>query len=241
MFGIFALFSESGLSFWERIAAWYQNSVLKELLTYFGDRYFSVEFGVYENFSVSATAGTTARNIILAIAAGLIIASIMTAYTRTGLGGFVRKLLKEECVSPESAKTLIELGYFRSTMIRRELTRGSSLRMVVRCREEEESIAADAKDTEVSASQNGNGTTQNTKRASKTTSENRYRPNFLTAHFYIPEDLRYRAEVRFDQKGSGWGLVVLIAVLTVVAAAVLCWFLPDVLVLADNLISVFAP
>ena len=137
MFHVFSLFSESGLSFWERVAAWYENSLLKELVTYFGERYFSVEFGVYENFSLGQNASVTARNMILAVAVGLIVASIMTAYLRMGHGGFVRKLLAEDCTSPEKAKTLSELGYFRSSIIRRELTRGTVLRMVVRCREEE--------------------------------------------------------------------------------------------------------
>jgi len=41
-------------------------------------------------------------------------------------------LLKNECFSPESAKTLSELDLFRNASIRRELSRGNNLRMVVR-------------------------------------------------------------------------------------------------------------
>jgi len=145
MFGILALFSTSDLSFWEKIAAWYEKSLINELLTYFRERYFTVEFGVYENFTVSPGMGETVRNVIVAIALGLIVAFLMTAYFRVGLGNFVRKMLKEECFSPESAKNLMELGYFQSTMIRRELTRGGSLRMVVHQYEDtEEGSAAEA-------------------------------------------------------------------------------------------------
>ena len=65
--------------------------------------------------------------------------------------------------------------------------------------------------------------------------------DFLTARFYIPEDLRYRAEIRFEKKGSGWGIVALVAVLTVVVAILLCRFLPSLFTLADNIITMLAP
>ncbi len=202
-----ALQSASG-SLWERLVLWYQGSFFAELFDYLGERYFSVEFGKYENFSISSGAGVTARNIILALTLGIILAVFITAYTRVVLGGFVRTLLANDATSPESAKSLASLGYFRSVSIRRELTRGGSLRMVVRSAEE----VKDPKKTD-----------------------------FTAARFYIPEDLRYRAELRFDKKGSGWLPVILIATLAIIIAAALCIFLPDVLQLADNIITVFSP
>lgn len=246
MFGLFALFSEGGLSFWEKIAAWYESSVINELFTYLTERYFSVELGTYENFSVGAGTATTVRNIILALMIGFIAASVMTAYTRQGLGGFVRKLLREECLSPEQAKTLMELGYFRSSMIRRELSRGTTLCMVVRCCEEKPSQdptpeqkttqgqdQSSAPDQIAEAFENVTPASQNTQTYRKI--------DFLTARFYIPEDLRYRADVRFDAKGSSWGLVAVSAVISILAAALLCWLFPDVIALADNIITWLAP
>lgn len=228
MFGLFALFSEGGLSFWEKIAAWYESSVINELFTYLTERYFSVELGTYENFSVGAGTATTVRNIILALMIGFIAASVMTAYTRQGLGGFVRKLLREECLSPEQAKTLMELGYFRSSMIRRELSRGTTLRMVVRQCEAHESL--DSQENEAPSNEKPESHSQKTTKI-----------DFLTARFYIPEDLRYRADVRFDAKGSSWGLVAVSAVISILAAALLCWLFPDVIALADNIITWLAP
>lgn len=228
MFGLFALFSEGGLSFWEKIAAWYESSVINELFTYLTERYFSVELGTYENFSVGAGTATTVRNIILALMIGFIAASVMTAYTRQGLGGFVRKLLREECLSPEQAKTLMELGYFRSSMIRRELSRGTTLRMVVRQCEAHESL--DSQENEAPSNEKPESNSQKTTKI-----------DFLTARFYIPEDLRYRADVRFDAKGSSWGLVAVSAVISILAAALLCWLFPDVIALADNIITWLAP
>lgn len=213
-----ALFFGGKLSVWEKIVTWYQNSVLYEIFAYLGERYFTVEFGAYENFSLDAGAGVTARNLIFAVAFGLVVASAMTAHVRNGLGDFVRALLKTESFSPESAKTLEELDYFRNTSVRRELTRGSVLRMVVRCREEEEWQAA-----------------------SPERKDENYTIDFTSAHFYIPEELRYRADVRFDKVGSGWRPVLAVALFALLASAALCWLLPDVLRLADNLISFMAP
>ncbi|MBQ2735619.1 MAG: hypothetical protein IJF33_07270 [Clostridia bacterium] len=219
---------------WEKLSAWYQNSLLCELLNYIGDTYFSVQFDAYDNFSISSEAGVTVRNAILAAMLGIVIAAVMTAYYRNdrGPGGFVRHLLKEEVYSPEKAKTLLELGYFRNPTIRRELARGSTLRMVVRCREAEEAALA----AEEPANNLQNGVKKRKTYARKTT-----KIDFRTAHFYIPEELRHRADVRFDKKGSDWGRVIATAIVTIGVASALCWLLPDVLHLADNLINILSP
>ena len=232
-----AAFSGGGGSLWEKIAEWYQGSLIHELLEYLSQTYFSVDFGTYEHFSVSGTSGGTVRNMILAIALGIIIAAVLTAYTREGLGGFVRRLIKEDALAPEKSKTLMELGYFRSTMLRRALSRGSALRMVVRCTEQE---AFEANRAEQGTDAVGTADKPKAKIPFlKGTSE--YRMDFTTARFYIPEDLRHRAEIRFDKKGSGWIPVIVISVVTVIAASALCFFLPDLLQFADNLIGIFSP
>ena len=60
--------------------------------------------------------------------------------------------------------------------------------------------------------------------------------DFVNDRFYIPEGLRYRAEVRYTQKGSGVLPLVLTVVLTIVGSGLLCRFLPDILRLADWLL-----
>ena len=240
MFGLFAYLSSSDLSFWERIAEWYQGSVIRELIAYFYEKYFTIEFAAYENFSVADGLGTTLRSIILALAVGIIASALLTARMRVGLGGFVKKLLREDCLSPEKAKTLYDLGYFRNPMIRRELACGSVLKMVVRCREQDEK--------ECNADQKSDsGDKKNTEELPERPQKRTYvlqkpeKIDFTTAHFYIPEDLRYRAEIRFDEKGSSWRSAILLTVGAVVVSALLCAFLPDVVAFVDNLISFFAP
>lgn len=278
MFDFTHLLSANAPGLWERIAEWYQDSVIHELITYFEERYFTMEFGAYENFSLSTGGAATIRNLVFAMAVAMVVCAIWTAHVRIGLGRFVRRLLRTEATSPESAKTLAELELFRNATLRRELARGTNLRMVVRC------VHADGRDTAVGAwretdpylapnaepvsEPDGAGSTEGegsadeqtaTLKTPSTTAETAptccenaptYRKNankqalsidFLTARFYVPEDLKYRAEIRFEKRGSGWPAAVLTVVLAVVLAALLCWLLPDLIHLADLIISLASP
>ncbi len=229
----------SGSSFWEKLAQWYQNSVFGELMAYFYERYFRLEFGAYNHFSISERGANTLNKIIIGLIFGCIFAAVYTVYQKKTVGAFVRKLLKSEAFSAESSKNLLDLEEFRSTVVRRELAKGTFLRKVVRCREEEAFYAA-LRETTDTAQEAGKGSAARSPYA-KRDKEHTFRMDFTTAHFYIPEDLKYRAELRFDQKGSSWLFVLLTAVLTPVIASLICQFLPDILQMCDNLITFLAP
>ena len=205
-----------GSSFWEQIAGWYQNSTLGELISYFRETYFSIRFGAYDNFSVTEQTANIVNKIIPALIIGIIIAAIATVYCRRVVGQFVRTLIEKEALSPESGVTLFDTGAFRSTVVRRELYRGAFLKKVVRCREEEAFIAEKGSDAS-------------------------YQIDFTRDHFYIPEELKDRAEIRFNPKGSSWLTVVLTAVLTPIVVGLICRFLPNILQFADSIITYFAP
>ena len=141
------VFSSVGsTSFCEQIAAWYQNSTLGELISYFHQTYFSIQFGAYDNFSISEQMANTINKIIPALILGIIIAAVATVYSRRIVGEFVRTLIKNEALSPEMGMTLFATGAFRSTVIRRELCRGAFLRKVVFCREEQAFLNEKGKD-----------------------------------------------------------------------------------------------
>ena len=246
MFSVLSVFHAPTLAFGENVVTWYQNSLIKEFLDYFSTRYFSVQLGTYENFAVSAGTGALVRNIILALAAAIIVAACVTAYTRVSMGAFVRRLISEGALSPDDAKTLLELGYFRDPSIRRALSRASALRMVVRrvgdglpdpAENGGESGEADAADV----SENEDVEVQNIAENAPRMQINDEKIDFTTARFYIPEALRYRAEIRFDPKGSGWRSAILISIFAVVVAAVLCFFVPELIQFADNIITWLAP
>ena len=132
----------SGSSFWEQLAQWYQHSVFGELMTYFYERYFRLEFGAYNHFSISEQGTRTLNKIIIGLVFGCIFAAVYTVYQKKTIGTFVRKLLKCEAFSTETSKNLLDLEEFRSTVVRHELAKGTFLRKVVRCREEEAFYAA---------------------------------------------------------------------------------------------------
>ncbi len=205
-----------GSSFWEQIAGWYQNSTLGELIAYFKETYFTVRFGVYDNFSITEQTANIVNKIIPALIWGIIIAAIATVYCRRILGDFVRTLIQKEALFPEAGVTLFEAGSFRSTVLRRELCRSAFLRKVVFCREEQEFLSEKGKDAT-------------------------YKIDFTKDHFYIPEDLKYRAETRFNQKGSTWLYAVATIVLVPTVIGLLCRFIPNILGFADSLITFFAP
>ncbi len=188
--------------------SWYHRSAFRELITYLDDRYFSVDLGVYQHFSVSAQTGSVVRNLILGLALGLILAAGISCYLKTVHGGFVRRLLAEGCTTPETAKSLYELGYFHNISIRNQLRSGGTISALVHRVGAVGEPASDA-------------------------------TNLSAARFYIPEDLRYRAEFRYEKKGSGAPMMILTVVLTVVAAALLCRFLPQLLGLADVILGIF--
>ena len=203
-------------SFGEQLAGWYQNSTLGELIAYFKETYFTVRFGAYDNFSVTEQTASIVNKIIPALIWGIIIASVATVFCRRIVGAFVRTLIEKEALSPETGVTLFDTGAFRSTIIRRELCRSAFLRKVVFCREEQAFLEEKGKDAV-------------------------YKIDFTRDHFYIPEDLKYRAQTRFNQKGSTWVYVVLTVIIVPVVVGLICRFLPNILQLADSLITFFAP
>ena len=203
-------------SFWEKIAIWYQNSTLGELITYLRETYFSIRFGVYDNFSITERNVSVVNKLIPALIWGIIIAAIATFFCRRVVGEFVRTLCEKEAFSPETGMTLFDTGLFRSTVIRRELSRSAFLRKVVFCPEEQAFLLEKGKDAT-------------------------YKIDFMKDHFYIPEDLKYRAENRFSAKGSTWIYVVITVVAVPIVVGLLCRFMPNILQLIDSLMTFFAP
>ena len=350
MFDKILLSATTELTLWEKFVEWYQNSFLCELLTYLKDTYFSVNFGAYENFTISETTAETIRLLIPAIGIAMVFACLLTARLRVVQGRFIRRLLKGESFSPDSAKTLAELELFRNASIRRELSRGSNLRMVVRCvhkdgrdtgvgvyldrsseellkfyemeeaekeriraakkaaeeerakrkaaakaREEfvdesldellkeeldeaveesfEESLEEktdeatecadaaeadggearlqdvtedsidepDAQNTEAGDAQSGEITPENRGAMRRRSMRSLPKIDFTTAKFYIPKELKHRADVRFERRGSSWAPAVASIALVILMTGVVCWLLPYILTLADGIISLMAP
>lgn len=218
-----------------RICAILQNdtepTLIEELWQYFRDRYFTVDMGRYEHLELGSGSLINISHVILGLFAGVIIAAMFASYDKNKLGGFVRKLVREQCLSAETAKTLSELGYdaARGLGIRSSLKHGSVLRRVVHC------VERDAHEADVAAARAAY--------VEKMGSEKGFDAplfvmDFETAHFYIPDEEHYRAEVRFEEKGSGWRALLLVIVVSVICAVLICFFLPEILQMVDNMLGI---
>lgn len=238
------LFPPTGLV-WESIVNWYRDSVFHELLSYLSERYFSVHFHIYEHIPLGPSANGSAQMIIVAVMIGLILSSIVMAITKARYGRFVKKLLKQDCLSPEKSKTLSELEEFRNSSVRRAFFIGHALTKCVYCVRAGEVSAEDPAETAeaLQASEDGEekGAAEMSEVRAADRVASRERLDYTVARFYIPEDLKYCAEIRYESRGSGWLPVALTVVLSIVGAALVCWLLPDFIQLLDNLISMTAP
>ena len=115
------------MTLWDKIAAWYHQSVFSELFRHLSENVFGVQFGYYEHIAVGENAARTARTLILSLMFGAIFAAAATVYTKTVPCGFLRRLLGMGATSPDRAVTLLESGYFRSMGVRADLKRGGML------------------------------------------------------------------------------------------------------------------
>ncbi len=212
------LFSEKGL--------------LKELWDYVIDKYFSPDIPPLENFSLGTGSLVSLQIIIIGLSVGIIIALFSTIFNKRYVGDFIRKLIYEDCFDANRAKTLYELGYHRSPSIRGMIKSGGTLSRWVRCVEEDEFL-----------------TVVNKKRAEfDELHKNEPRPPRFkepefkrdpgTMHFYLPEEKKYAAEVKFDKIGTNFGVAILMTVFAIVLCSFLCYILPDMLQFLDNFIGV---
>ena len=175
---------------------------------------FTIEAREYANFTFDASARTTLRNVILAFCIGILIASLYMLYQKLVPGNIIRAILKAEAHTPEAAKTLTELGLDKNPLYRFELRHNATLKkMVLRASEQ---------------APNENGNDPANKNAENIAGEER---------FYISEEEKYRAEIRFDKKGNGVAGLVLTAVLTVVLAFLLIKLTPAILGMIDTLLG----
>ena len=155
----------------------------------------------------------------------LIIASLLAWYNRVVLGSFPRAVLDGECNSPESAKTMSELGYKKNPFVLFSLRFGSMLRREISCVEAE----AWAKE---------NAGTKRSKFADFWLPEKKYKINFETDHFYIPEEKVDDIKRKFNPKGANLLSIILVCVISVLVCALLSFALPELIKMMDNFITV---
>lgn len=210
-----------------------EKSLIAELWQYFTDKYFNPDAVYLENFKGGSNRILSLRLIIIGLTVGFCVAAILTLIDKKHLGGLVRKMLSDECIGKENAKTLYELGYHKNPAIRGSVKKGSVLKRWVKCVEEDEHYEEIAKKREEFEIAHAND-----KKA----------PEFKVVefkrdpdkhHFYIEEEKKYSAAVKFDSKGTNVVSVILVILISIIICAFLCFVVPDMLTLFDNFISGF--
>ncbi len=192
----------------------------------------------YENLNIGEGSMMSVKNLIIGLFIGLSIAGFSAVFNKRVLGSFVRKLLYEECLSPESAKTLGELGYLKNSSIRYGVTRGVNLRRVVRCREEEEALEEETKAREEYEKKREED--PSLPKYEKLHKDKSFKVDATNHHFYIPAEMKYMADVKFEQKGTTWLSAVAFVIAMMIFLVVVLLALPYILELLNDLVGAFS-
>ena len=207
-------------------------TLVEELWKYFDEKYFSSDLPYLDNFSIRNSEVIFCKLIIIGISIGIIVAALCNLFNKRYVGNFVRKLIKEDCMRAENAKTLSELGYSKSLGIRYVIKSGGSLSRWVRCAEEDEFLEALAEKKKEFEEQHASD-----KKPPKF-KEPQFKRDLNKMHFYLPEEKKYSAEIRFDPKGAHLLGVILVTVVSISLCLWLCYMLTDIIKLFDNFINV---
>ncbi|MBQ9080993.1 MAG: hypothetical protein IJY27_07990 [Clostridia bacterium] len=207
-------------------------SLWEELWEYFNDKYFTPDYGDYTYIEISESSMVSLPAIVFAFFIGINIAAIAAIFNKRVLGDFARALISVEAHTPETAQTLEQLGYLKNTAIRSSLKNGTTLRRVVKCVEEEAYYAElEKKRREFEAS--------NTDPKAKF-KEIPFSMDVSTAHFYIPEDQKYTAELKFEKKGTNWLTFAGVFIGSIVISLLVIWVVPELLQMLDNFLGMFS-
>ena len=207
--------------------------LIQELWEHFYDNYFNNNM-YYEYLDMDQTDLVWLKTLILGLFVGLSIASFATLYDKRTLGNMVRRLIATDCLSPEKAQTLEQLGYARSSIARHAVRKSVSLRRVVRCREEEEFLA------EQEQRRTEHEEKRKLDRSLPRFRDAEYRFDLEHDHFYIPEDMKYMADVKFERKGTTLFAAILFTVLLAIGYVILLVNLPSILDILNDFVGGFS-
>lgn len=192
----------------------------------------------YSNFELS-NPFISLKLIIWSLFIGFVAASLLAVYNKRVIGGFVKKLLSEQCLSPDAAITLTELGYGTDFFIKSALRGDNALnRFVSRVDSAQNNVNTDGtNDGADIADVKPEAIPDDKAPAKKRGSREKKNIDFMTARFYIPEDVKYRAEVRYASRGTDLFSLFLCVFIFAAAAFAALYLIPDLIQLIDNFIS----
>lgn len=216
-----------------KMGAGEQQSLFSALWQYFRDTLWNPPDEYYEHLNIGSNSFLSVRLVILGLCIGLSIAAFAAVFNKRVLGEVVRRVLKAQALSPESAKTLDELGYGDSYFAHLAVRKSTTVRRVVKCREEQAFIA------EQNELREQHNERRKSDKSLRTFKERSYKINTFADAFYIPEELRYTAEFKFEKKGSTWLGAIIFTVIMAVVFVLALVYLPDLLGMVNSIVGNF--
>ena len=153
------------------------------------------------------SSASTVELVAVSVFVGAVFATVMMYISRTLMGRAVRALINAGAIGSENAKTLQELGLSGDLLLQRELRKKGALRKLV----------SEADDTIVDLPDG----------SSYYTRENPL--DLKTGRFYIREENRVRAELRYSSKGSDIFMLLISIILYLVVAYGVYMFIPFII------------
>ena len=225
-------------------------TLLEELVDYIVGKYLTPNFGAYEytNIKVDTDPLVSPAMIFVGAFIAIMAGAAIMIFNRRVLGRMVRRLIKNDALSPDRAKTLDELELSDNRAIKLFLNR-MTLSKAVRCVEEDayygveyvpyvpEDYSGNEEGSEVAAvedkSRDVYAISINTPR------KLRYKRDPLKDHFYIPERKKYHASVRFDVKGTNPLSLLILAAVYILLGLIFIQIFPSLLKAIDTAIGAF--
>lgn len=208
-----------------------EKTLFEELWEYFVEKYFTPDLVGFENLDFSTSSIVTLQTVIIGLTLGIVIASGISIFDRGYMGAFVRTLIENEVFSPDKAVLLSDIGFHKSMPIRSSIKRGRIFKGWVKCVEEEEYLAEMQKKREEYEA--------NPEKSKSAFKMQPFKINVDTMHFYIPEEKQYKAEVKFNGRGSNIVTFIFVAIVALALCVLTIRFLPELLRMLDNFISMF--
>ena len=204
---------------------------IQSFFVYIDSKFFSPKFGKLEHLTVFED--DSFKAIVFIFYFALVLGSIVIYYNRTLIGALPRALAKHECFSPESAKSLEELGLAKNAFIKFSLRFGTTFRRIIGCVDTRQ--PADAVDE--NAAESGENAARGRDIEPYDGTGKRYKNNFETDLFYIREKYKDATAIRFARKGNGILSILLTAVIGIIAVVLIFKFAPVIIEMIDSSIT----
>ena len=208
--------------------------IWNDVWDYMSDTYFNISLDKYENLGLTPTA-TTLSVIIFGLFFGIVFAAIVVTLNKNNAGVPVRALLGCGAIGKENAKTLAELSLEKKWY---SLRRNLVVRKMVAF------IPLSERDALISKPKKKPKHSENDASAEESASDRLLRElpsgiDYENTALYIPEELKYAAEFRFDAKGTSWRWTVLTILVFFALVFLILRFLPEFFQFLDNMIGIF--